>query len=71
MTKLSNPTKLARQAAYHRAHGNTATAERLETALNASGRCRICGRLLAREDSIAIGIGSQCLARLNNPKEQP
>jgi hypothetical protein len=64
MTKLSNPTKLARQARYYRSHGNTATAELLETALNASGRCRVCGRLLARQDSIAIGIGADCARKL-------
>jgi hypothetical protein len=64
-SRLSNPGKLAKQAAYHRSHGNTATAERLESALNASGRCRICGRLLAREDSIAAGIGPECLSRTN------
>jgi hypothetical protein len=64
MSRLSSPTKLARQAAWHRRHGNTATAERLEHALNASGRCRICGRLLAREDSIAVGIGADCARKL-------
>jgi hypothetical protein len=64
MTALSHPQKLARQAAYHRARGDTATAETIETALVASGRCRICGRLLAREDSIAIGIGADCARKL-------
>jgi hypothetical protein len=64
MSELRHPAKLARQAAWHRLHGNTATAERIESALNASGRCRVCGRLLAREDSIAIGIGADCARKL-------
>jgi hypothetical protein len=63
--KLRHPGKLAAQARWHRARGNDNTAAAIETLLAASGRCKVCGRLLAREDSIAIGIGPECLARIN------
>jgi hypothetical protein len=60
MTRLSHPGKLARHAAWYRVHDKLDRAELIERALNASGRCRICGRELADPESIAIGIGPEC-----------
>jgi hypothetical protein len=66
VTRVAHPAKLARQAAYWRQHGRPDTAERIETVLVASGRCKVCGRLLAREDSIAVGIGPECRRKEDN-----
>jgi hypothetical protein len=63
MTKLSNPGKLARQAAWHRVHGRTVDAERLETALAAAGRCKVCGRSLRDPESVTRGIGPECWSK--------
>jgi hypothetical protein len=64
VTRLAHPAKLARQAAYWRQHGRPEVAERLEAALVAAGRCRLCGRQLAREDSMERGVGADCARKL-------
>jgi hypothetical protein len=60
MTRLSTPAKLARQASYWRTHGRPDVADRLEAALNQSGRCRICGRAIRDEQSLTRGVGPEC-----------
>lgn len=60
---LAHPGKLARQAAYWRAHGRPERAERLEAALVAGGRCKRCGRPLRDPVSIAAGVGPDCLGK--------
>lgn len=62
-TRLRHPAKLARQAAYWRAHGRLDVAERLEAELQQAGRCRRCGRTLTDPDSMARDLGPDC-ARL-------
>lgn len=57
---VAHPSKLARQAAYWRAHGRLDVAERIEAELVAAGRCRRCGRLLTDPESVSRGIGPDC-----------
>jgi hypothetical protein len=64
MICLRNPAKLARQAAYWRQHDRADTAERIEAALVASGHCKVCGRTITDELSLARGIGPECWAAM-------
>jgi hypothetical protein len=61
-SRLRNPTKLARQAAYWRIHDRPDVAERIETALAANRHCKLCGRPITDELSLARGIGPECWA---------
>ena len=54
------PAKMAAQAAWYRAHGDTYTAERLEAKLVQVGRCKRCGRGLTDPRSVKRGIGPEC-----------
>ena len=63
MTRLAHPGKLARQAAYWRRQSRPQEAERLEAALAVEGRCRRCGRSLRDPESVARGIGPECVTR--------
>jgi hypothetical protein len=69
-SRSSNPTKLARQATYWRRHGRADVAERLEAALVAAGRCKMCGRTLTDPASLRGGIGPEC-RRKAGPDETP
>jgi hypothetical protein len=57
---LKHPAKMARQAAYWRAHGRAEVAERLEAELAGAGRCKRCGRALRDPESVADSIGPEC-----------
>jgi hypothetical protein len=63
LSRLRNPSKLARRAAYLRANGRLDDADRLEVALVAEGRCRSCGRPLTDPESVRLGIGPDCLTK--------
>jgi hypothetical protein len=68
VTARLHPQKLARAAAWYRLHHKTDQAERLEQMLVVAGRCKVCGRLLSRQDSIEIGIGPECLSRISQQR---
>jgi hypothetical protein len=51
------PGKLSYQARWHRLHGNTEAAERIEAELAKAGRCRRCGRTPTDPKSVADSIG--------------
>jgi hypothetical protein len=54
------PTKMAKQAAYYRAQGAEATADRLEAVLIEHRCCRRCGRALTNLVSVKRGVGPEC-----------
>jgi hypothetical protein len=57
------PDKIAKAAAYYRAHGRFEQAHFYETILVEQGRCKRCGRLLTNPLSVADSIGPECRAK--------
>lgn len=67
--------KAESRAAFNRKNGNEAAAQEwerkertYEQELQARGRCKVCGKPLTNDVSIAAGIGPDCLARQQQGK---